>query len=250
MRSKSRAFLIAAALTTSAITVAAAPVSAETGTTAQWYATVVDGTVVSTIDGSFTLAADLGTITVRDSSGAQIDSVPLAFELDGHGYPIHQQISADGRTLTLTPDPAARLGVQAVASPLEDQLAMGALSGDVRNGSLVGTIAGTVLGLLVGAAIGLGSCLFVGPACLVTAPAAIAAFLGVGGMAGSLIGGGGALASGFWKFLSTLQAAPGTSVYAHDDGLLDPEGTGVPDANLRLPPIKLPTGSGSGSGGK
>lgn len=50
--------------------------------------------------------------------------------------------------------------------------------------------------------------------------------------------------------VTTLQAAPGESEYANRDGLLDPQGTGVPDANLRLPqlPLKpLITGSAGGS---
>ncbi|MEU1209383.1 hypothetical protein [Nocardia sp. NPDC005825] len=236
--------VLAAAAVSAAVTVAAVPAVADADPGMR--ATVTADSVVTTVDtGAFVLADDLRTVAVHDGAGREVASVPLAFELDGREFAVAQQISSDGRSLTLTPDPAARATAQPVASPLENQLALGELAGNLSTATLVGTVAGTVIGLLVGAVIGLGSCLVVGPACLATAPAALAAFAGAGGLAGTLLGGGGVITTGLWKYLSTLQAAPGESPYANKDGLLDPEGTGVPNAILRIPKIKLPTGSSS-----
>lgn len=232
--------LTAAAMTAVATTAPAATADTDSG----WRATVTENAVITTLDtGRFVLSADNRSVTVH-SGDQQLAHLPLAFRMDGVEYPVHQEISADGQRLTLTPDRAVRAAAP-VASPLENQLALGALASKLTTNTLVGTIGGTVIGLLVGAVIGFGSCLVVGPACLATAPAALAAFAGAGGLVGTLLGGGSALADGLWTYLSTVQAAPGESAYADQDGLLDPNGTGVPDANLRLPKLSLPSGSGS-----
>jgi hypothetical protein len=92
----------------------------------------------------------------------------------------------------------------------------------------------------------------VGPGCLATIPAAVLAFAGAGGVAGTVLVGGGALAAGLWNYLTVLQAPPGQSSYAGQGGMLDPNGTGAPDAQLQLPSGSangLGAGSASGSGG-
>ncbi|WP_327138925.1 hypothetical protein [Nocardia sp. NBC_01327] len=232
----------------SAIAVAATPASAEPDATARYQATVVDGTVVTTLDNAtFTLSGDRMSVVAHDSAAQLVLALPLAFDLDGVVHPIRQQILNAGRTLVLTPD----TGLHPVASPMENQLALTAFAANMTMASLAATVGGFVVGALVGAVVGLGSCLLVGPGCLGTAPAAILAFAGGGGVAASLLFGGAALVQGLWKYVTTLQAAPGESSYANQDGLLDPDGTGAPDANLRLPalPLKpLLTGSASGSG--
>ncbi|MFI7188804.1 hypothetical protein ACIBQ0_03635 [Nocardia nova] len=53
------------------------------------------------------------------------------------------------------------------------------------------------------------ACLVVGPLCLASIRAAALAFAAVGEVAGTLIGGGVALADGLWKYLLTLQSPPG-----------------------------------------
>ncbi|MFE3060775.1 hypothetical protein [Nocardia sp. NPDC059239] len=251
MRISTTAFATAvASLAVVTVSVAAVPAAAGTGPDPQWRASVTPESVISTIEvGGFVLSSDQRSVTVQDGTGRQLADLPLTFELDGREYALGQQISADGHRLTLTPDPAVRAAAQPVASPLENQLALGELAGKMPTATLAGTVGGTVIGLLVGAVIGFGSCLVVGPVCLATAPAALAAFAGAGGLAGTLLAGGGTLAGGLWKYLSTLQAAPGESAYAEQGGLLDPNGTGVPDANLRLPKIALPSGSSSLSAG-
>ncbi|MFJ2837987.1 MULTISPECIES: hypothetical protein [Nocardia] len=238
----------AMAVLLAAAAIAAAPASAESGAAAQFESAVVGGAVVTTLtSGGFAVAADGLTIEIRDDGGTRIDVLPLAFELEGQRHRITQHISDAGRTLTLTPDTA---GISSIASPMEEQLALNELAGNLTRGTVVGTLVGTVVGALVGAVIGLGSCLIVGPACLATTPAAIAAFAGAGGLAGTLLAGAATLVDGVWKYLRTRQSEPGQSPFANQDGVLDPQGTGVPDANLRLPSGSangLKTGSSSGS---
>ncbi|MFE6857747.1 hypothetical protein [Nocardia sp. NPDC057668] len=238
-----RTTTFAALAAAAALTVAAAPAGAEPAP--EYRSEIVNGTVVTTLRGaSFTLAPDGRSVRVHDDAGRPVLSLPLAIELDGATRPIGGHIADQGRTLTLTPRP--------VASPLENQLALTEFAGSLTRASLTATIGGFVIGALVGAAMGLGSCLLVGPACLATTPAAIMAFAAGGGVAATLTLGGAALAQGLWKYVTTLQAPPGASEYALQDGLLDPNGTGAPDATLRLPPLPLRpliTGSASRSAG-
>ncbi|MEC3916801.1 hypothetical protein [Nocardia sp. CDC160] len=245
---KLRTTAFAAITAAGAITFAAVPATADPTTTATYHAGVQGDSVVTMLDGAtFALAPDAGSVIIRAVDGAQLDTLPLAYEIDGVRHPILQRISADGRTLALTPD----TGVRPVASPLENQMALTEFASHMSTGTLVGTIGGFVVGALVGAVVGLGSCLIVGPGCLATTPAAIAAFASAGGLVGTLALGGAALVDGVWKYVRTLQAAPGESAYADHGGLLDPNGTGVPDAIPRLPSIPLKplmSGSSSGSG--
>ncbi|MEU6586908.1 hypothetical protein [Nocardia sp. NPDC046763] len=244
-----RTTTFAAITASTALLVATPPANAEPETPARYSAAVVDGTVVTTLDdATFTLSADQRSVLAHDSAGQLVLALPLAFDLDGVVHPIRQQILDAGRTLVLTPDS----GLHPIASPRENQLALTDFAGNMTKASLAATVGGFVIGALVGAVIGLGSCLIVGPGCLATVPAAILAFAGGGGLAATLTLGGAALAQGLWKYVTTLQAEPGQSEYADHDGLLDPDGTGVPDATLRIPPLSLKpliTGSASGSAG-
>ncbi len=234
----------AAAMCACAVTVTAAAANAEPAEVVQYRASVVADSVVTTLDhATFALEPGGRAVAVHAADGQQLLELPLAFLLDGQLRTIQQSITGDGRTLILTPDN----GIRPVASPMEDQLALNDLATNMSTGPLVGGLVGAVVGALVGAVIGLGSCLVVGPACLATAPAAIGAFAGGGGLLGTLLVGGAAMADGLWKYVTTLQAAPGESAYATKDGILDPNGTGVPDANLRLPKGVLGSGSSSGS---
>lgn len=206
-------------------------------------ASVVGDSVLAVLDHAlFAATADGRSVEIRTLDGQPVLSLPAGLLLDGVSHPMHYRIMDAGRALTLTPD----LGLKPVASPMEEQLAVNDFAANMTKIPL-GSIAGAFLGAAVGAVIGLGSCLIVGPACLATAPAAIGAFAGMGGLLGTLTAGGAALVDGVWRYLSTVNAAPGESMYAHQGGVLDPNGTGVPDAVLRMPP-SLGSGSSSGSG--
>ncbi|MFE7723512.1 hypothetical protein ACFU44_31315 [Nocardia rhizosphaerihabitans] len=234
---------MAAAAIAGTVGVASIPAEAAPADSVNYAVTMTDRSVVATLDGgAFTLSDGRESIEIRDTAGQPVDTVPLAFLLGDQRRALNQRISEDGRTLTLTPDLTAP--IQPVASPLENQLALNDLASALSRTPKIGMAIGALLGAVIGGVLGLGSCLVVGPACLVTVPAAIAAFAGAGAVTGTLVGGGAALAQTLPKYLLTLQSPPGESPYARDDGLLDPNGTGVPDANLRLP-----TGSASGSSG-
>ncbi|MFF0609321.1 hypothetical protein ACFYUD_11675 [Nocardia tengchongensis] len=207
---------------------------------------VGDSVVAKTDHALFVPSADGKSVDVRAGDSQPILTLPAAFLLDGQQHPLRYQVMADGHALILTPE----TGLRSVASPMEDQLALNDFATDMTRVPL-GSIAGALLGALVGTVIGLGSCLVVGPACLATAPAAIGAFAGAGGVLGTLLAGGAALADGLWKYLTTVQAAPGQSAYAGQGGVLDPNGTGVPDSVLRMPQMGSGSSgvSGSSSGG-
>ncbi|MGW4533188.1 hypothetical protein ACWEOI_19785 [Nocardia sp. NPDC004340] len=244
-----RATLSAASLTVCAVTAVASTANAEPAPAPAagpaFAATIVGDSVVAVLDQAlFTATSDGRAIEIRTADSQPVLTLPTAYLLDGQQHSIRYQVMAGGRALALTPD----TGLQSVASPMEEQLALNDLSANLSKVPL-GAIAGAVLGALVGAVIGLGSCLVVGPACLATAPAAIGAFAGAGGVLGTLVAGGAAVADGVWKYITTLQAEPGHSPYANQGGIMDPNGTGVPDAVLRMPQMGSGSSSGSSSGG-
>ncbi|MFE3229426.1 hypothetical protein [Nocardia sp. NPDC059228] len=205
-------------------------------------ATIADGAVIFTVDqATITLGHDR-TLQISDRSGTPLAALPLEFLLDDQHGELGYTLSTDARTVTLTPDLASLRPATAteIASPLEEQHALDDLASGLTRNTLAGLVIGTVAGALVGGAIGLASCVVVGPGCLATVPAAVTAFAAGGGITGTILGGGTAAASGLWKYITTRNAAPGQSPYANGD-LNDPNGTGIPDAHLRLP-------SGSASG--
>ncbi|MBV7706711.1 hypothetical protein ACWDXV_14135 [Nocardia nova] len=192
-------------------------------------------------------AGDDGSVGVT-VGGTPVTTLPASFTLDGTAHRIATRVGDGGRTLTMTPDIARR----PAASAMENQLALDDFATVMSRGPVIGTVVGTVLGALIGAAVGASTCLVVGPGCLATIPAAVLAFAGAGGVFGTVLVGGGALAAGLWNYLTVLQAPPGRSPYAGQGGMLDPNGTGAPDAQLQLPSGSangLGAGSASGSGG-
>ncbi|MFE2955051.1 hypothetical protein [Nocardia tengchongensis] len=222
---------------------AAGPGRADVGPPVHYTVSVVGDSVRTVLDGgSFAVAADRQSIEVHNNAGLVVDAIPLTVLLGDGRVPVTQRIDDGNRTLTLAPDlsgvPTAAL--QPIGSPIENQLALTDLANSLSRGPLIGTAIGMAVGAVIGGVLGLGTCAVVGPACVATVPAAVLVFSGAGGLAGTLVGGGAGLVDGVRKYLITLQSPPGESPYAHN-GLVDPDGTGVPDAILRLP-------SGSSSG--
>lgn len=224
-----RAGLIAAcAVAGVAVTAATANAAPEQSVSPVGYhADLADGTVVVSLDhGTFAPAA-ADAVGIRDEAGTVLDSLPLVYSIDGRRLSIREQLSADGRTLRLTPDvtavnPSATAPGQltAVASPLENQLAMN----DMINAVSIGTSVGGLIGTAVGAAIGIGvgftlagaSCLVLSLGCVVAVIPIVTMVGGVGGLAGLVIGGGPAAAYAVYQYVTALNAAPGQSIYAKD----------------------------------
>lgn len=238
-----------AALTaaTAALTASVAVATATAEPPAPSIETISGAVVLSGFHTGAFRAGDDGSVRVT-VDGSPVATLPASFTVDGVAHRIDTNIGDGGRTLTMTPDIARR----PAASAMENQLALNDFATIMSRGPVIGTVVGTVLGALVGAAVGASTCLVVGPGCLATIPAAVLAFAGAGGVAGTVLVGGGALAAGLWNYLTVLQAPPGQSSYAGQGGLLDPNGTGAPDAQLQLPSGSangLGAGSASGSGG-
>jgi hypothetical protein len=183
--------------------------------------TLAGGSVVTTLEhGAFDDSDADGGVVVRDAAGRSLDTVPLTAVLDGRRLPLEARLSADRRTLTLTPSPADvdRHGPSPVASPLENQLAMNDLVNAVSVGTSLGSLIGTAVGLVVGAGIGLvvagATCAVISLACVVAILPTVALTAGLGSIAGLVLGGGPVAAGAVTEYFRTLNAPPGTSKYA------------------------------------
>ncbi|MGW0248594.1 hypothetical protein ACWDYH_18365 [Nocardia goodfellowii] len=184
-------------------------------------AAVADRSVVTTLDhGTFALEDGGDSIAVRNIVGAVIDTLPLAYSLDGQQLALHQQISADGHTLTLTPDTTGldRTALRPVASPIENQLAMNDLINAVSISTSIGTLVGTAVGAIAGIGVGIvlsgAACVVLSLGCVVAVLPIMSLTAGVGGIAGLIIAGGPATAAAAFEYVTTLNAPPGTSKYA------------------------------------
>ncbi|MFD6354237.1 hypothetical protein [Nocardia tengchongensis] len=188
-----------------------------------YQATLAEGTIVVGLEhGTFARTEGTDSVRIRDTAGTVLDTLPLAYEIDDQKLPIREQISDDGRTLRLTPDVTAvnRTALEPVASPLENQLAMNDLINSVSIGtsigSLIGTAIGATLGIGVGFALAGASCLVLSLGCVVAVLPIVSMVAGVGGMAGLVIAGAPNAAVAIYRYVTTLNAAPGQSEYARD----------------------------------
>ncbi|MBF6348112.1 hypothetical protein IU448_03670 [Nocardia flavorosea] len=106
--------------------------------------------VVATLDsGSFRLTADGAAVSLADASGHTLTAVPLGLAAGATTAPLAAAISADGRTLTLTPDAASPAGkhiAQLVADPETEARKMH----NAGIGALIGGGIGAVLGFFLG----------------------------------------------------------------------------------------------------
>ncbi|WP_157163533.1 hypothetical protein [Nocardia aobensis] len=238
--------LTATALTTTAAvteaevpTIAGSSIERDGSTNALHYRATLDGETVVVVleNGTFELGPDQRSVLVRNTSGTALDSLPLAYNLDGQQLPIRPQIAADGRMIQLVPELEAinRRALKPVASPLENQLAMNdlinAVSIGTSIGSLIGTAIGAALGVGIGFAVAGASCAVISVGCVIAVLPIVALVGGVGGLAGMVVAGGPTAGIALYNYVTTLQAAPGHSQYAQNlPGATDtqPLGTGAP----------------------
>ncbi|WP_280239310.1 hypothetical protein [Nocardia abscessus] len=139
----------------------------------------VDRVISATVEnGKFEIARN-GAVVLESGDGAAVTEVPQWFAVDGRSIAIAQQISADGRTLTLTPTAEDSAQPKDISSydRLEEQI----------NKNLPGVVTGAIVGGLLGA------CMFL--------------IWGVSIPVGVLIGGTvGGYAMGGPEFLDAVQA--------------------------------------------
>ncbi|MGW6334734.1 hypothetical protein [Nocardia rhamnosiphila] len=106
--------------------------------------------IVTTLDaGSFALTADGAAVTLSDPAGRVLTTLPLGVAAAGRTAPLASAISADGRTLTLTPDastPAGQHVAQLVADPDTESRKLH----NAGIGALIGGGIGAVLGFFLG----------------------------------------------------------------------------------------------------
>ncbi|MQY18167.1 hypothetical protein [Nocardia macrotermitis] len=147
----------------------------------------VNRAITATVDaGRFVVAADGSSVALKSSTGATLDQISLHGNLGGHAFSAAQRISADGHTLTLTPQVAA-----AEIGQVKDVNAIN---------NLIPILMKNALGIWLGGAIGgtLGALLGFGIFSIITAP--------VGAIIGAGIGG---YAMGGQEFLNAVKAAAG-----------------------------------------
>ncbi len=93
------------ALAVAAVGASTGIASADPSTDVNYEAKVVDKSIVTTIDaGLFKVSGDGKSVVLQDSKGADLVSLPLAYNLGDLQFPpFDRTISEDGKTLTLTP---------------------------------------------------------------------------------------------------------------------------------------------------
>ncbi len=107
--------------------------------------------VTTTVEGGrFELADNGAKVLLKSDRGAVVTDVPLTYELSGQRLSVANEISADGRKLTLTPTADAK-----AIGELQQVDSMARLTSEL-NKNVVGVVAGGLLGGLIGAVLGLG----------------------------------------------------------------------------------------------
>ncbi|MGW5385427.1 hypothetical protein [Nocardia sp. NPDC003963] len=162
-------------------------------------------------------------VEVKDNTGNVLVSWPLDFSVAGTEIPVKPVLKNDDTVLELTPEKtdvaaapqvnAVNLTAKPIASPAENQMAMGEFTTQFSLATAVGGFLGTAVGVVVGGIVGciLGLPLFA-VGCL---PAAVAG-AGIGGILGTIAVGGPALGIAGMELIQTMQAAPGQSKWAND----------------------------------
>ncbi|MGV9616872.1 hypothetical protein [Nocardia xishanensis] len=131
--------------------------------------------VTTTVDGGrFELADNGAEVLLKSDRGAVVTDVPLTYELSGQRLSVANEISADGKKLTLTPTADAK-----AIGELQQVDSMARLTSEIDK-NVVGVVAGGLLGGLIGAVLG------VGFFSIITGPIGAA----VGAIAGGYIMGG------------------------------------------------------------
>ncbi|OZE06901.1 hypothetical protein CH249_19855 [Rhodococcus sp. 05-2255-3B1] len=172
-----------------------------------------DRTIVTTIDaGVFKVADDGKTVDVLDAADNTLVTLPLSFNLGGLNFPYEQNVDDNGKTLRLVPNldftkasaNSRSIGATTVASPEENLKAQQNFSSQLGIATAIGGFTGTAIGAVIG--------------CIVTLPAGCIGGLvtgaTVGGVIGTIAAGGPTLVVAGIDLINTLNAAPGTTVWA------------------------------------
>ncbi|QII07927.1 ammonium transporter [Rhodococcoides fascians A25f] len=208
--------LVAAAMGLASGTAYAQPDSSSTTPDTNYSVELEDRTIVTTIDaGVFKVADDGKTVDVLDAADKILVTLPLSFNLGGLNFPYEQNVDDNGKTLRLIPNldftkasaNSRSIGATTVASPEENLAAQQNFASQLGIATAVGGLTGTAIGVGVGFLAGLP---LAGVGGVVTIPIAAT----VGGIIGTIVAGGPTLVVAGIDLINTLNAAPGTTVYA------------------------------------
>ncbi|WP_194816995.1 hypothetical protein [Nocardia sp. XZ_19_385] len=100
-------------------------------------------------NGTFKLTADSSAVNVESTSGAKVTEFPLSLKtVAGNTIPLAPQISADGKTLVVTPKVSPELAAELNAADLKNIATNpGAGNSDpIANGAAAGAVVGLVIG--------------------------------------------------------------------------------------------------------
>nr|WP_271212946.1 hypothetical protein [Rhodococcus wratislaviensis]GLK39773.1 hypothetical protein GCM10017611_66440 [Rhodococcus wratislaviensis] len=170
--------------------------------------------IVDTAVGS--LSNENDHLVLRDAAGVLVDSVPLAIAVDGVSHPVAAQI--DGHTATLTTDtspaaatpvnlPLQQVDLPAAVANVKDNITLTAAVGGFL-GAASGLVGGCLLGAIAGGVVSAPAALLFG-AGPVAGCIGGALLVGAGAsLAGTAIGGLGAMAANAQPFTALLNQPP------------------------------------------
>ncbi|WP_186629150.1 hypothetical protein [Rhodococcus sp. BP22] len=176
-----------------------------------------DQVIVDTSAGS--LSNENNHLVVRDASGALVDSVPLALAFDGFSHPVaaeidgnHAVLTADVSPVSATPVSTQLPGLQQVDLPaavsgVKDNLSLTASVGGFL-GAATGIVGGCLLGALAAGTVSAPALLLFGFAPLAGCVGGALLLGSTASLAGTAIGGLGALAANAGPFITLLNAPP------------------------------------------
>lgn len=173
-----------------------------------------DQVIIDTTAGS--LSTENNHLIIRDASGATVESVPLSIAVNGFAHPVAAQINGRTATLTTNTNPAAATPVNLPLRQVDLPAATAGVKDNITLTAAVGGFLGAATGLV-------GDCLLGAVAgAVISAPAALlfgagpvagciggALLVGAGAsLAGTAIGGLGAMAANADPFITLLNAPP------------------------------------------
>lgn len=229
----------AAALVIGAMTVATGTSHAEEAPQDIKYSVkLVDKTVVATVkNGTVALVEQAGetpeapktqVAEIKDSRGAVVVSLPIAFTINGTDIPTKAEVVKDSTVLELTPEKpegvdvtASQVGVnpvikaESIASVQENQKAINDFSSKFSIGTAIGTFVGSAIGAVVGCAAGIVA--GAPTAFLASIPLCLGGVVGgaaIGGVIGMIAIGGPTMMVAGLELLNVLQAPDGTTAWA------------------------------------
>ncbi|NNH74325.1 hypothetical protein HLB23_31505 [Nocardia uniformis] len=178
-----------------------------------------DGLLVRS-DGSAADIADVvDVVDVVDAQGRVALTLPLDFRFAGYEIPVAPTVEKDGSVLQLTPEKPAGLditeplAVKPIASQSENQRALNEFITHFGLATSIGGFVGTAIGATIG--------------CVATIVAGCIGGLmtgaSVGGILGTIIVGGPTLIASGIDYLTTVQAADGTTRWADKPQAAAPE---------------------------